>query len=77
MTKDGRRINIALEPRNDEFVRVGSRATGRSATSFVNAILAAYQSEHPELMQQARVVLDIVRTDPALAKLAEGKTDDD
>ena len=57
------RINMAFSVSNYQFIRVMARATGRTMTEFTNAIIAAYQREHPELMAQAQALLDTVNSE--------------
>ena len=56
------RINMAFTPENYEFVRVISKASGRTMTVFVNQIIEAYRAENPELMEQARGFLDTLNS---------------
>lgn len=54
------RINMAFTPQNHQFVKVMAKATGQSMTEFTNNVLAAYQKEHPEFMEQAQGFLKLV-----------------
>ena len=56
------RINMAFTTDNYEFVKVVSKATGRTMTQFVNLIVTAYRQEHPEILSQARGFLDTVNS---------------
>lgn len=56
------RINMAFTPSNHEFIKVVSKASGKTMTEFTNAIIAAYQKEHPELMEKASAYLDEVNS---------------
>jgi hypothetical protein len=58
----GQRLNLLLDPDNHEFIKIMSKATGRSMTEFTNLIISAYQKEHPEIMKQAREFLDVVNS---------------
>ena len=69
------RINMAFTPSNHEFIKVMSKATGRTMTEFTNAVIAAYQREHPEIMQQAQSFLDTVNSG-AFSNLLGGEHDD-
>lgn len=51
------RINMAFSPSNITFIRTMAKASGVSMTEFVNLVIAAYQREHPEFMEQAQAVL--------------------
>ena len=56
------RINMAFTPQNHEFLKVMSKASGRSMTAFCNLVLDAYQREHPEIMGQAQAFLDTINS---------------
>lgn len=56
------RINMAFTPENHEFIKVMSKATGHTMTEFTNIVIAAFQREHPEIMQQAQSFLDTVNS---------------
>ena len=56
------RINMAFSDSNYQFIRVMAKATGKTMTEFTNAIIAAYQREHPELMEQAQAFLNTVNS---------------
>ena len=56
------RINMAFTPSNHEFIKVMSRASGRTLTEFTNLVIAAYQREHPEIMEKARAFLDEIES---------------
>lgn len=56
------RINMAFTPSNHEFIKVMSKATGRTMTEFTNLVIDAYQREHPEIMEQARGFLATVNS---------------
>ena len=56
------RINMAFTPENHEFIKVLSKATGHTMTEFTNIVIAAYRTEHPELMRQASSFLDTVNS---------------
>ena len=53
---------MAFTPENYEFVRVISKASGRTMTVFVNQIIEAYRAENPELMEQALGFLDTLNS---------------
>ena len=52
------RINMAFSPSNHEFIKVLSKASGRTMTEFTNDIVTAYRNEHPEFMEQANNFLN-------------------
>ena len=54
------RINMAFTPENHEFIKVMAKASGRTMTEFTNLVIAAYQREHPEIMEQARGFLNTI-----------------
>ena len=56
------RINMAFTPENHEFIRVMSKASGRTMTEFCNLVIEAYRNEHPEIMEQARAFLDTINS---------------
>ena len=56
------RINMAFTPDNHQFIKVMARATGRTMTEFCNHVIAAYQREHPELLEKARAFLEEVNS---------------
>ena len=80
------RINMAFTPNNHEFIRVMSKASGKSMTEFTNLIITAYRNEHPELMEQANQFLNMIeggkflsldknewKTESCSAKMPENK----
>lgn len=56
------RINMAFTPSNHEFIKVMAKASGKTMTEFTNLVVAAYQREHPEIMEQAQAFLDTVNS---------------
>jgi len=56
------RINMAFTPENHEFIKVMARASGRTMTEFTNLVVAAYRSEHPEMMEQAEAFLNTIKS---------------
>ena len=56
------RINMAFTPENHEFIKVMAKASGKTMTEFTNLVIAAYQREHPEIMEQARAFLDTINS---------------
>lgn len=70
------RINMAFTPENHEFIKVMSKASGKTMTEFANLVIAAYQREHPEIMEQARAFLDTVNSG-AFTSLITGRDTND
>lgn len=68
------RINMAFTPSNHQFIKVMSKASGRTMTEFTNLVLAAYQREHPEIMEQAQGFLDTINSG-AFSSLLGGHED--
>lgn len=56
------RINMAFTPSNHQFIKVMSKASGKTMTEFTNLVIDAYQREHPEIMAQAQAFLDTVNS---------------
>ena len=56
------RINMAFTPENYEFIRVLSKASGKTLTQFTNDVIAAYRNEHPEFLEKARDFLDFINS---------------
>ena len=56
------RINMAFSDGNYQFIKVMARASGKTMTEFTNLVIAAYQREHPEIMEQAQAFLDTVNS---------------
>lgn len=76
------RINMAFKPQVHQFIKVMSKATGKTMTEFTNVVIEAYMTEHPELMQQAQGFLDFVNSGafhdlPQMNPQADGEKNDD
>ncbi len=69
------RINLAFTPSNHEFIKVMAKASGRTMTEFTNLVIAAYQREHPEIMEQAQAFLDTVNSG-AFSSLLGGENEE-
>lgn len=67
--KEGQRLNLLLETDNHEFIKVMSKATGRTMTDFTNLIISAYRREHPEILEQAKTFLDTVNSKEFFSKM--------
>ena len=48
------RINMAFTPENHDFIKILSKASGRTMTQYVNELIASYRAEHPEHYEKAR-----------------------
>ena len=62
------RINMAFTPDNHEFIKVMSRASGRTMTEMCNEIISAYRNEHPEFMEKAAGFLEFINSGAFSAK---------
>ena len=58
--KDGKRINLLLDPANHQFISVMAKATGRNMTEMCNEIIKAYRNDHPDIMEKAAGLLDFI-----------------
>ena len=52
------RINMAFTPENHEFIKVMAGVTGKTMTEFANLVVERYRTEHPDLYEQARAIID-------------------
>ena len=52
------RINMAFTPENHEYVKIMARATGKSMTEFTNLVIERYRTEHPELIEKAKDLIN-------------------
>jgi hypothetical protein len=52
------RINMAFTPENHEYIKVLAKATGKTMTEFTNLVIERYRTEHPELYEQAKAIID-------------------
>ena len=52
------RINMAFSPENHEYIKVMARLTGKTLTEFANLVVERYRTEHPELYEQAKAIID-------------------
>lgn len=59
---EAKRINMAFTPSNYQFIKVMAKASGHTMTEFTNMVIAAYQREHPEIMEQANAFLDTINS---------------
>ena len=49
---------MAFTPENHEFIKVMARLTGKTMTEFANLVVERYRTEHPELYEQAKAIID-------------------
>jgi len=52
------RINMAITPENHEYIKIMARVTGKTMTEFANLAIERYRNEHPELLEQAKAIID-------------------
>lgn len=52
------RINMAFTPDNHEFIKVMARIKGETMTEFTNYVIERYRTEHPEIFEQAKAIID-------------------
>lgn len=52
------RINMAFTPDNHEFIKVMAKISGKTMTEFTNLVIERYRSEHPEIFDQAKAIID-------------------
>lgn len=56
------RINMPFTPDNHQFIKIMSRATGKTMTQVTNTIIAAYRNEHPEYLAKAQDFLEDINS---------------
>lgn len=52
------RINMAFTPENHEFIKVMATISGKTMTEFANLVIERYKTEHPEIFEQAKAIID-------------------
>lgn len=52
------RINMAFTPENHQFIKTMARISGQTMTEFTNLVIERYRTEHPEIYEQARAIID-------------------
>lgn len=52
------RINMAFTPDNHDFIKTMARVTGKNMTEFTNIVIERYRTEHPELYEDAKRMLN-------------------
>ena len=52
------RINMAFTPENHEFIKVMATISVKTMTEFANLVIERYRTEHPEIFEQAKAIID-------------------
>ena len=52
------RINMAFTPENHQFIKTMARISRRTMTEFTNLVIERYRTEHPEIYEQAKAIID-------------------
>lgn len=52
------RINMAFTPENHEYIKILAKISGKTMTEFTNFVIERYRTEHPELYDKAREIID-------------------
>ena len=52
------RINMAFTPENHQFIKVMSTISGKTMTEFTNFVIERYRTEHPEIYEKAKAIID-------------------
>lgn len=52
------RINMAFTPENHEFIKIMAKISGKTMTEFANLVVERYRTEHPDLYEQAKAIID-------------------
>ncbi len=52
------RINMAFTPENHEFIKIMAKVTGKTMTEFANLVVECYRTEHPDLYEQAKAIIE-------------------
>lgn len=52
------RINMAFTPENHQFIKTMARISGQTMTEFTNLVIERYRTEHPEIYEQAKAIID-------------------
>lgn len=56
------RINMAFTPENHEFIRAGASLYHLTMTEFCNRVIAAYNADHPAIMEKGKAFLEQIDT---------------
>ena len=49
---------MAFTPDNHEFIKVMAKISGKTMTEFTNLVIERYRTEHPEIYDQAKTIID-------------------
>ena len=52
------RINMAFSESNHQFIKVMARISGQTMTEFTNFVIEQYRTEHPEIYEQAKAIIN-------------------
>lgn len=52
------RINMAFTPDNHEFIKIMAKISGQTMTEFTNLVIERYRTEHPEIFEQAKAIIN-------------------
>ena len=52
------RINMAFTPENHEFIKIMAKISGKTMTEFANLVVERYRTEHPDLYEQAKAIIE-------------------
>ncbi|MBQ1388633.1 MAG: hypothetical protein IIY78_03305 [Clostridia bacterium] len=52
------RINMAFTPENHEFIKVMAKISGKTMTEFTNLVIERYRTEHPDIYEQAKEIIN-------------------
>lgn len=52
------RINMAFTPENHEFIKVMAKISGKTMTEFANLAIERYRTEHPDIYEKAKAIID-------------------
>ena len=52
------RINMAFTPENHEYIKIMAKVTGKTMTEFANLAIERYRTEHQDLYEQAKAIIE-------------------
>lgn len=52
------RINMAFTTENHTFIKTMARISGQTMTEFTNFVIERYRTEHPDLYEKAKDIID-------------------
>lgn len=58
------RINMAFSPENYEFIKICSKATGKTMTEFTNILIKKYREKDPSMIEKASKLLKAIEKKP-------------